>query len=228
MRVLPPEKLFLPVLPFKVDERLLFPLCRTCAIEFKKECFNSNLKCLHTDEKRCFITTTTHIELENALKNGYIVDRVYRVWHYDKWDKDLFKEYVCTFLKMKVEASGWPAGVDTPEKQNKFVGEYKEHYGIEIDSANVEYNAGLRHIAKISLNALWGKFSMRNSLCKNEIITKSLDFYQKVLDPRIEISMIIKINQHAIRMVYRNKKNNIIEHSSSNIVISLWTTSKAR
>ena len=29
--VLPPRKLFLPVLPYKMHNRLLFALCRTCA-----------------------------------------------------------------------------------------------------------------------------------------------------------------------------------------------------
>lgn len=32
--VLPPKRLYIPVLPLKVDGKLLFPLCRSCA--FKK------------------------------------------------------------------------------------------------------------------------------------------------------------------------------------------------
>jgi len=35
--VLPPTDLRHPVLPVKFDDRLLFPLCRTCAIDYEKK-----------------------------------------------------------------------------------------------------------------------------------------------------------------------------------------------
>jgi hypothetical protein len=70
----------------------------------------------------------------------------------------LFKPYVRKFLKIKVEASGWPDHIKTDDEKREFAENYKRIYGIEIDINNVKKNPGLRHIAKLALNSLWGKF----------------------------------------------------------------------
>jgi hypothetical protein len=41
-------------------------------------------------------------------------------------------------------------------------------YGIELDPAKIEKNEGLRYIAKICLNSLWGRFGLRCNLVKVE------------------------------------------------------------
>lgn len=69
---------------------------------------------------------------------------------------------------------------------------------------------------------------MRNTLSKSEIITRPSDFYERVMDPKLEISNIIKVGEGAIRLVYKEKTDHVQEHASSNVVISLWTTSAAR
>jgi hypothetical protein len=40
--------------------------------------------------------------------------------------------------------------------------------------------------------------------------------------------MVIPLSQNAMRLVYKEKEDFIMEHSNSNIVIALWTTSAAR
>jgi hypothetical protein len=53
-------------------------------------------------------------ELKKALEKGYVVQRIYEVWHFDETEQydpktktgGLFTDYVNTFLKMKQEASG--------------------------------------------------------------------------------------------------------------------------
>ena len=55
-------------------------------------------------------------ELQKALEKGYVVQRIYEVWHFDAAEKydsktktgGIFTDYVNTFLKIKQEASGWP------------------------------------------------------------------------------------------------------------------------
>ena len=59
-------------------------------------------ECDHNEDQRSFTTTVTHMELAEALRNNYIVDRVYRIWSYKVFDKNLFKDYVRMFLKIKV------------------------------------------------------------------------------------------------------------------------------
>jgi hypothetical protein len=58
-------------------------------------------------------------ELKKALEKGYVVQRIYEVWHFNEKEQydpktktgGLFTDYVNTFLKMKQEASVGLSGV---------------------------------------------------------------------------------------------------------------------
>jgi hypothetical protein len=109
VRVLPPRKLYFPILPLRIPgsmtkkknkqlQKLLFPLCCRCATEYNTpdkttKCLKNNMvfdeiKCPHTDQQRKFTVQTTTVELCEALKRGYTVDRFYRAWHYSLWTDD--------------------------------------------------------------------------------------------------------------------------------------------
>ena len=100
--VSPPKRLFLPVLPFRDDNRLLFPLCRTCARESRNQCAFGLKQCNHTPEEREFVTSVTHFELQEALRRGYVVTRVIETWDYEKMDDNIFAGYINEFMKIKV------------------------------------------------------------------------------------------------------------------------------
>lgn len=85
VRVIPPRALRIPILPLKVDERLLFCCCHRCAAQFRKMGTRCDHRCSHTDEQRAYTGTYTHIELERSLEHGYRVDRFWRAWHYENW-----------------------------------------------------------------------------------------------------------------------------------------------
>lgn len=80
VRVIPPRGLQLPVLPMKIAQQLIFGCCYKCARKFQKSNVRTVHRCNHSDRERAFTTTVTHIELEEALKNGYRVDRFIRAW----------------------------------------------------------------------------------------------------------------------------------------------------
>lgn len=67
----------------------------------------------------------------------------------------IFKNYVRMLVKLKVEASGFPAEVVTEEQRIDFAEEYNIQYGIDIVPEHVHKNPGLRFISKIMLNSLW-------------------------------------------------------------------------
>lgn len=100
-------------------------------------------------------------ELHLALEHGYKVTRVYWYYHFDQ-STELFKGYMRTFIKMKVEASGMPAGVDWEE----FDRNHREMLGIHLDRAKVKKNPALRTGVKLLCNSLWGKFGERSKLNK--------------------------------------------------------------
>ena len=65
--VVPPRKLLHPVLPYKCNGKLLFPLCRTCAEERRQDF------CDHSDGERSLTGEWVSTELDKALEMGYRV-----------------------------------------------------------------------------------------------------------------------------------------------------------
>ena len=68
-----PKKGSLPILPQRINGKLKFAYCFSCASEDRRAC------CTHTDEERDFDGTWATPELELALKNGYKIVRCYEV-----------------------------------------------------------------------------------------------------------------------------------------------------
>ncbi|KAG8239545.1 hypothetical protein J437_LFUL019266 [Ladona fulva] len=109
--VLPPSDLYHPVLPYRCGGKLTFPQCRTCAAE----CIQ--MSCPHNNEEREITGTWVSDELKKAVEKGYKVIKMYEVWQYnctlydgEKDEGGLFGGYINNFLKIKMEASGWPSG----------------------------------------------------------------------------------------------------------------------
>ena len=73
------------------------------------------------------------------------------------------KKYVNTWLKNKEEASSWPSHVgNDPIKQKRHLTAYEAKEGIKLDCAKIK-NPGLRTLAKMMLNSMWGKFGQRTN-----------------------------------------------------------------
>ena len=73
-------------------------------------------------------------ELEEALRQGYVIQYAYEVWHFPRKSNELFTAYIDTFLKIKQEASEWPDWTaNDPDKQQQYVNNYKDKEGIELD-----------------------------------------------------------------------------------------------
>ena len=114
-KVLPPQGLWMPVLPVHCNKKMVFPLCRTCA---EQECQT----CSHTLDQRALVGVWTTVELHKALDLGYKLLETYHVWHWDDWSSEVYQHYINKFLKIKQEASGYPDYVKTVEQQEKFMG----------------------------------------------------------------------------------------------------------
>ena len=153
-KVLPPRALYHPVLPRKCGGRLKFPLCALCADKELKA------RCTCTNEQRAMIGTWCTDEVIKAVELGYEVLKIYEIYHWDKTieynpqigEKGLFTDYISTFLKIKQEASGFPAHADTIEKKMEYITQYHKDHGIMLDFDRIEYNPGLRSLAKLCLN----------------------------------------------------------------------------
>ena len=69
---------------------------------------------------------------------------------------------------------------------------------------------------------------MRNTLRTNEMVFEATRWFELAMDHTIQITQIIPYDQEKLRIVYKKKDDFIEEHSTSNIVVSLWTTACAR
>jgi hypothetical protein len=70
-KVSAPKDLYLPVLPYRSNDKLLFPLCIKCAETQSNEC-------MHSEIERQFVGTWFTEEVKEAVKQGYIVHKIYQ------------------------------------------------------------------------------------------------------------------------------------------------------
>ena len=140
-------------------KKLEWIVCIVCtaryAVNWKHKCYHKYcVKCSthykDTEDHRCFICKDKH-RLE-ADGSGYKVSKVYKALVYKK-HSDLFKTYIRKFLKIKLEASGIPAHIDW----ETFSKEHEQRLVITFDRDKMIRNEGMRAMAKLLLNSLWGK-----------------------------------------------------------------------
>ena len=126
-KVLPLRGLHIPLLPSHINKKLMFVLCRKCA-----ETENQSI-CNHSVGDRSLSGTWVSVELQKAVQLGYTLLKVYEVWQYDtitKYDPctgdvGLFAQYMNTFMKTKMEASGYPSHCDTDQEKTSTLNVYE-------------------------------------------------------------------------------------------------------
>jgi hypothetical protein len=76
--IVPPKDLYHPVLPFRHNQKLLFCLCKSCALEH-----NTDAECRHfSDAERCLDGTWVIDEVWLSVDNGYKILEIQEVYQY--------------------------------------------------------------------------------------------------------------------------------------------------
>ena len=229
-KVLPPTNLYHPVLPQKCSQKLMFPLCRSCA-----EKTDPHMRCTHLQEEdRSFTGTWVTIELFEALDRGYKLLDVHEVWHFSEttqYDKasgegGIFAGYIDTFLRIKQESSGYPDWCMTEQDKIKFRQDYFEAEGIRLE--NVEKNKGMRAIAKIMLNSLWGKLAQRENMTKTEYISEPSKFFDLVTNPNKIVKNVDICRENLLLVNWDDTESSVEPHACSNVIVAAFVTAKAR
>ena len=231
-KILPPSKLFFPVLPMKLKNKLFFTLCGLCAE-------NNTPRCTHTDEQRCLVGSWVTLEVKEAIKQGYIIQQIYEVWHYDKsskYDKEsktggIFTKYVNLFLKYKQEASGFPEECVTQADKDEYIKTYFEKEGIKLDESNINKNPGLRSVMKLMLNSFWGRFGMDTNKTMITFVNRMHEWTKLLVDDNIEISNVDFGIPDVLTVFYKHKNSTYDGGSSNtqtNVVLASFVTCHAR
>ena len=127
-------------------------------------------------------------------------------------------------MKIKLESSCY--SFSTKEEETSFKAKIKDSLDISIEK--FEYNAGLRSIAKLCLNSLWGKFGQRSNMSQTKYITDASEFYEILLDDKLSNKDFNFIDENMVQMTYNFKDQFVDNSNNTNIFIACFTTSHAR
>ena len=185
--------------------------------------------CSHTDQQRQITGTWCTSELEKAVEKGYQILKIHEVWHFPKTQMGLFRNYVNTWLKIKEEASGWPSHVGNDlEKQCQHLTDYEEREGIILDPTKIQKNPGLRTLAKMMLNSMWGKFGQR----PNKTQVKEFDDPQKFSEfhesDKYDIRYVGVLTEERVEIHYKHEMEDDPVSPNLNIFVACFTTCWAR
>jgi hypothetical protein len=157
------------------------------------------------------------------------VTKVFRVLEYAESDADLFKGYISEFMAMKIHATGFPSDINgSTEKEDIYIQECWDMFGIKIDRNKMAANPAKRQLAKLCLNNLWGRFSLRNGLSTVEVVDSPARFCELLNDRKKEVISYDELTKEQLLVTFREKEEFVIEHEKSAVQISLWTTSHSR
>jgi hypothetical protein len=180
--------------------------------------------------------TWTSVDLLDAIKFKYEILEVYdSVWFKSSRD-DLFKEYVATFFKLKTEASGLdeiPPNMTLEEYDQQFQAQFPG-YSLDLEYmqglGHGNRNDGLRYIAKLFLNSLWGRYGMNHSkYTKKEFVDSANGFLALIYDPNIEvISWLDCISDSAILVEYQVLNQASEQDQTTSLAIAAFTTAYGR
>ena len=234
--VIPPEKLYLPVLPYKtkLGGKLTFPLCKEC-VEHQL------LRCTHFGQRcRNLIGCWTTVELELAIHEGYKIVQVYQICNFAERSNTLFKSFILHMLKGKLEASGYPKTVTTENDKHSYIQTIKNNTGIVLTPANIAFNPAVRNYYKVKLVSLWGKFAQNpGNKTQMEVVKDSktlMNFNAKILARKIIVKNMYTLPRtgsssecdEAILIDYKKTKQHITVPFSSNPILASFVTAYGR
>ena len=178
-------------------------------------------------------------EIFLAMQNGYLVTKIYELYHWEtnEYSDQHLRGYVGYFLRMKQEAEGWKklgASSDEPDDDEKIkvMNELYVQNGnlgkIRIDK--VQKNAVKRQLAKLYLNALWGKFAQKSSKSQHSTVYGTQQFLELWNDKSIVQSscMFREISPGVYKVSYNLKEEFISPVRHGNLFIAAKVTESAR
>ena len=228
-KILPPDRLYFPVLPARINGKLLFTLCSACGA-------NKSSECSHLDDERSLEGTWVTLEVQQAIKQGYKILKTYEIWHFEEssiYDKEtksggLFTSYIDMFLKGKQQASGWPEGVNSEEEKDNYINEYYKNEGILLDKTKIKFNEGLRSICKLLLNSHWGRFAMGTNKSQYKLIRDPVEWLNLIGNDRYEVQAADFSHKKYLQVYFTESSNTFDSNSNVNVALAAFVTCHAR
>lgn len=222
-KILPPQRLMFPILPLRVNGKLIFPLCLKCTLT------NATDFCNHSDDERCLVGSFCTAELKVAVeKYGYKVIETYEIIDYPLKYSGMFKKYITLFIKEKIVASGFPTSVTTEERKDLYVKYLTEKLGTEVKKEDIQTNPVKRMIAKLMLNSFYGKFGERPNQPQTVLVRDYATLWDLVTREDINILSEVNVSDNRTLISYNKKNEEDCSPGQSSVAIASFCTSYGR
>jgi len=228
-KLLPPRKLFHPIIPSRINNKLIFTLCRTCAETYQKT------NCYHQEEERCLYGEWGTPEVYRSLELGYKLKEIYCVIHYkerfeyeNENQSGLFGGYINNWLKEKVQASDYPQWVKSEQDKIDYIESYFQQEGIRLDKNKIKLSPGERSLAKLLLNSVYGKISMGINKPKTIFIDQKDQFVNMMMDDTYDIKYYDIINENRLMINFVRTNAGIETNYKGNPIVGSYVTMWAR
>jgi DNA polymerase elongation subunit (family B) len=97
-----------------------------------------------------------------------------------------------------------------------------------LTKSSIKYNAGMRAIAKLLLNSLWGYLAMNNDRVSHKMINDRAQWFKFVNDDTIKITNVDFSNMNMLHVIYKNVDEKRTTSNKTNVVVAAFITSQAR
>lgn len=104
----------------------------------------------------------------------------------------------------------------------------RKHDGIMIDRAKMDKNPGVRTVAKLCLNSMWGKLSEVVLRPKTELLYNYEDLMKLTSDPTKEVSGLVFLSQNCLQVTYKPVNDSEESLPTSSVVHGVFTTALGR
>ncbi|CAC5412925.1 unnamed protein product [Mytilus coruscus] len=185
--------------------KLMFGLCGTCMEDGVTE------NCCHDVDSRTLTVTWVSDEINKAIQKGYKIEEIYEVWHF---------ENVSQYDPLIRQGGAFT--------EYKYIEDYYTKEGIRLDARNINWNPGLRQLAKLMLNSFWGKFGQRLNLPRSTYLTDPAVYFDILTSDSQEVQDVSFVTDDMVRINWINQSQFIEETGRNNVVIAAYTTTQAR
>lgn len=236
--ILPPRNLYAPLLSYRVPSLIqsssyetLYGLCRSC-MESRQQV------CTHEDPlERAIHGTFTTVEIAEAVSIGYTVLQVADIWKFEKASTDLFRTFLIPFIRAKVcskrdglvdDAGRFTAmGLETVRFLESLDGK-------KTSQDEFQNRPAFRTVAKLSQNAVYGKFGQRERQTSHQTFFQSQrgQLLKLLADVNYEVQHVeLMGNEDAnlfCNVVYEQRDAATTGHFRKSDIIAAYVTAHAR
>ena len=115
-----------------------------------------------------------------------------------------------------------------PIKQREHVANYYAKEKIQLDPAKIDKNPGLRTLAKMMLNSMWGKFGQKPNKTQVKEFDDPVKFHEFHDSDKYDIRYVSVLTEQRVEIHYKHQLQDDPVSPNLNIFIACFTTCHAR